>query len=234
MRSSAYALTLQWLGSAELPTGRGAERPKAGFAAVVVSGGMSFFGERASDDQSVQGTGESTVPEWFAPPLGEVPGLSLQRAVVFRTSEAMLIVHRFAGFSTGVAFDVDVYVRRGGFIGIPLTVHAPRYRDGDQFTDDLIRFGVRLSNGSAWSNLDRPPEDFMPTPEHVPLPPVVSSSGGSGGGHRISAQYWLWPLPPDGPLTFLAEWPAYAVPESSATIDANELRAAAGRSEPVW
>jgi hypothetical protein len=163
-----------------------------------------------------------------------LPGLSVQRAVVFRTNEAMLIVHRFAAFHTGVGFDVDVYVRHGQFFGIPLMVQAPRYRDGDQFTEDLIRFGVRFSDGSSWSNVDLPAADFTPSPDRAPVPPVVSCSGGCGGGHRISAQYWLWPLPPEGPLTFFAEWPAYDIPESSAAIDASELRASAARSEDVW
>jgi hypothetical protein len=201
---------------------------------IVVFIDVSFFGDSAGGTPSESEDSELIMPEWVAPPLGVLPGLSLQRAVVFRTNEAMMIVHRFAAFSIGVAFDVDVYVRHGRFIGIPLMVHAPRYRDGDQFTDDLIRFGVRLADGSSWSNLDLAPADAIPSPAHLPVPPVVSCSGGSGGGHRISAQYWLWPLPPEGPLTFLAEWPASDIPESSATIDATELRVAASRSERVW
>jgi hypothetical protein len=174
------------------------------------------------------------VPEWFGPPIGVLPGLSLQRAVVFRTTEAMLIVHRFEAFPTGVAFEVDVFVRHGGFVDIPLMVHGPRYREGDQFTDDLIRFGVTIADGSSWSNLDVPPPDYVPSPDHAPAPLVVSCSGGGGGGHRISAQYWMWPLPRQGTVTFIAEWPAYDVAESSATIDAEELRGAATRSERVW
>lgn len=45
---------------------------------------------------------------------------------------------------------------------------------------------------------------------------------------------WWWPLPLEGTVTFFAEWPAYGIPETSATIDATELRAAALRAERLW
>jgi hypothetical protein len=195
---------------------------------------VSFSGDRADATPSNSGDSEPVQPEWVAPPIGVLPGLSVQRAVVFRTNDAMLIVHRFAAFPTGLEFDVDVYVRHGPFFGLPLTVHAPRYREGDQFTEDLIRFGVRFADGASWTNLDPPSADFTTSTGQTPTPPVVSCSGGTGGGHRISGQYWLWPLPPEGPLVFIAEWPAYDIPESSAAIDATELRTSATRSERLW
>ena len=45
---------------------------------------------------------------------------------------------------------------------------------------------------------------------------------------------WSWPLPPDGPLTFIAEWPALGVGETVVAVDAGELRHAALRAEVVW
>lgn len=45
---------------------------------------------------------------------------------------------------------------------------------------------------------------------------------------------WLWPLSPEGPLTFIAERPAYGVAETSYTVDAGELRNSAERAEVLW
>ena len=195
---------------------------------------MSFFADRPGSEFPEPESEEFVDREWFGPPIGILPGLSLQRATPFRTADATLLVHRFEVFPTGVAFNADVYVRQGGIVGIPLMVHGPRYREGDQFTDDLIRFGLQMSDGSSWSNVDRPPTDFIESPDQPPVPPVVSCTGGSGGGSRITATYWWWPLPPEETVTFFAAWPAHDIAESSATIDATELRAAALRSERLW
>ena len=195
---------------------------------------MSFFADRPGSDLPEPEPDELVEREWFGPPLGVLPGLSLQRATPFRTADATLLIHRFEVFPTGVAFSADVYVRRGGVVGIPLMVHGPRYREGDQFTDDLIRFGLQMSDGSSCSNIDRPPIDMIESPDQPPVPPVISCNGGSSGGSRITATYWWWLLPPEGTVTFFAAWPAYGIPESSATIDGTELRATALRAERLW
>jgi len=46
--------------------------------------------------------------------------------------------------------------------------------------------------------------------------------------------HWLWPMPPDGPLTFVAEWPKYAITETRAAVDGTRIRAAAERATNLW
>jgi hypothetical protein len=46
--------------------------------------------------------------------------------------------------------------------------------------------------------------------------------------------YWLWPLPPAGPLRWVAEWPEMGAPETSVEVDASVLSAAAAESEQLW
>lgn len=58
--------------------------------------------------------------------------------------------------------------------------------------------------------------------------------GGGGGGSSWSMAYWLWPLPPVGPLSFIAEWPAYGIGESRATVDAGALRREAEHADVLW
>ena len=36
--------------------------------------------------------------------------------------------------------------------------------------------------------------------------PLLMLRGGGGGGKRYNFTYWVWPLPPEGKLTFLCEW----------------------------
>jgi hypothetical protein len=42
------------------------------------------------------------------------------------------------------------------------------------------------------------------------------------------------PLPPDGPVTFLASWLAYAVTETRAQVEGSGIRAAASRAIEPW
>ena len=45
---------------------------------------------------------------------------------------------------------------------------------------------------------------------------------------------WLGPLPPEGPLTFIAEWPKFGISETSASVDGAAIRAAADDVEGLW
>lgn len=45
---------------------------------------------------------------------------------------------------------------------------------------------------------------------------------------------WLWPRPPPGPLTFIAEWPKHGIPESQVTFDGDNLRRAAEDAIELW
>lgn len=42
------------------------------------------------------------------------------------------------------------------------------------------------------------------------------------------------PLPPPGELTFAAAWEALGLPETTVTVDAAQLRAAAARATELW
>jgi hypothetical protein len=50
----------------------------------------------------------------------------------------------------------------------------------------------------------------------------------------VQPGYWLWPLPPSGPLRISVEWPALEVELASVEIDATMIRTAAGRARPLW
>jgi hypothetical protein len=55
----------------------------------------------------------------------------------------------------------------------------------------------------------------------------VSAGIGSRGG---DAHLWMHPLPPDGPVDLVCEWPTFGIPESLCVLDGGELRAAARRA----
>ena len=51
---------------------------------------------------------------------------------------------------------------------------------------------------------------------------------------RYAASYYVWPLPPDGPLRFVCEWPAYGIGESRVEMDAALILDASARAVRFW
>ena len=58
--------------------------------------------------------------------------------------------------------------------------------------------------------------------------------GGGGGAGRWHQGFWMWPLPPIGPLFFVCEWPAAEIPLTRVEVDSQPLRDAAGRSRELF
>ncbi len=46
--------------------------------------------------------------------------------------------------------------------------------------------------------------------------------------------YWVWGLPPPGPLVFVCEWPARGIGQSRMQADARLVLETAERAVPIW
>jgi hypothetical protein len=169
-------------------------------------------------------------PVWSGPPPGVLPGYSSQRAVVFKTQDTLLVVHRFLAYPDGLEFTLSLLLKDASHeLGdIPWELH--RHLRGGSIPDELLRFGILFGDGSKWTNLDW----RSPSPEEEPIGPIVSGRGGGGGGHSWEMGYWIWPLPSEGKMTFVASWPLRDIPEQQADVDATEIRARAEEAETIW
>jgi hypothetical protein len=57
----------------------------------------------------------------------------------------------------------------------------------------------------------------------------------SGGGSRgWSSGYWIFPLPPEGPITIAFAWPRWGLQEQSRKLDAAPILEAAAQVEQLW
>jgi hypothetical protein len=63
---------------------------------------------------------------------------------------------------------------------------------------------------------------------------VLWQHGGGGGRQGVDQTYWVSPLPPEGPVTFVVAWPGFGLPESRSVVDGATIRAAAERSQLLW
>jgi hypothetical protein len=115
---------------------------------------------------------------------------------------------------------------------IMLATHGPYgpWDEAGQLPDEFVRFGVQFADGGRATNLDlqvRWPD------ASDPIHGMSTHSGSSSSGESEQT-FWIWPVPDEGDIALVCEWPAYGIGESWLTIDGDELRAAAARAQPVW
>jgi hypothetical protein len=196
------------------------------------------------------------VPEWYGPPEGVLGGVVPLELLLARSDKAGVVIESATVYPTGLEFVIDVHWRErseewlfpGGF-------EHRRRRAGGGLPDELFRAGIQFADGSKAtsleSGLDMPiavaygeeqtagggavaVADDEESEEQVPQGPVLMSRGGGGGGQRYSQSFWLWPLPPEGSLSFVCEWPALDIALSRVDVDSALFREAASRSRTLW
>jgi hypothetical protein len=105
-------------------------------------------------------------------------------------------------------------------------------RPEEGLSPSLLRWGIQFSDGRKAANVGR---GRFPAPDESPEGPVLWPRGGHGGGDGGWSQgYWVWPLPPEGPLAFLSEWPVADIPETRTEIDSALLLEAAADAVVLW
>jgi hypothetical protein len=137
-------------------------------------------------------------------------------------------------YPNGFEFTVHVRLRRadeehGHGMSDPFDWHA----SGSHGTtrDRALRLGILYADGRRAATTSRRPMH----PEGGEAGELVLQQGGSSGSDlRWDGDFWVHPLPPDGPVTFVASWLAYGVTETRAQVEGSAIRAAASRAIELW
>jgi hypothetical protein len=168
---------------------------------------------------------EHRTPPWAGPAPHVLPASVALDVVLARTPDWAAWIGAGAVTPDGLAFDVTVLAR----------VARPGDDDPVQLSGsgpDDPRFGVgfadgRRAFGDQWTHGGRIAGDAA-------TEVALRSRGGSGRPHRWTQDFWLWPLPPEGPLTFAFAWPAQGLAEAVVAVDSAPIRAAAARAVELW
>jgi len=162
------------------------------------------------------------LPAWpWSPPLNRIAVPVAWQLILLRTEDTAVAVTNVSAAPEGVLLSLVTRVR-------PVEGDPEGSLDG---SPTGLRFGVRLPDGSnAFS--DKPAGDV----QRLPPPPGhhLSSLGGSAGGTFAQQDYWLWPLPGPGTLTFACDWSGRGAPQTVVEMDTTPLLEAAARSEELW
>ena len=173
------------------------------------------------------------MPDWAGAPQNQIGGPVPIRLLLARTDEVAVAVLGGAAYPSGFEFVLSIRMRsEDGPIDLwddSVWSHRHRRAAGEGLPDELFRFGVEFSDGRRVTTLSGPGDD-----DDEPAGPVLSPGSGSGGIGSWDSEYWLWLLPPPGPLAFVCEWPARGIALTRAEVDADVIREAATHAETLW
>lgn len=167
-------------------------------------------------------------PAWMQPDA-VIPGSAPGELLLIRTRDVAVAIGSIHAYPNG--FEFTAHVRMRGSAENRPGWHDPFGRfetRGPNASGDVLRLGLVYADGrrGATTGGHWQPDD----PEHLVLLP-----GGSGGSdRRWDGTFWVHPLPPDGPVTFVAAWPEYGAAETRAELDGATIREAATRSVVLW
>lgn len=178
---------------------------------------------------------------WHARPPAVLGQVVAGQLLLARSDRAAVVLTSVLAYPTGFEFDVSAILREQRPAGVDAFADGaavPRPRsvvesgDGPELT-------VRFADGTTLSSA-RP----GPSPEHpgdgdgdgdgVPAGPVLVPVAASTDDRRHDARFWVWSLPPDGPVVVECGWPAQEISYGRVEISGTLIRQAAAGAVELW
>jgi hypothetical protein len=104
--------------------------------------------------------------------------------------------------------------------------------------EQLLRVGIEFADGRTATNLDylaKPEPSTEPDPSNPVLFPGTGGGGGGAAGYSyMRQQLYVWPVPSNGDITLIVDWPYRRMPESRTVLNGDEIRSASGAAIDVW
>jgi hypothetical protein len=160
------------------------------------------------------------------PPEAELPGIVPIGTLHFdRSEQAAVAITGIAAYARGFEFFLARRIRPGtpGLDQDPTPEMLRRSRR------DLEDFPVSVQFSDGRTAIAGGPYG-----DSEPTGPILQRRGGGGTSHSQLLRWWVWPLPPAGPLEFICQWPVYGIGETRIGIDGQLILDAALRSVQLW
>jgi hypothetical protein len=196
-----------------------------------------MFSYGGDEDESLE---EQRRPRWLGPPEDELGAVVPQSVLLARSDRAVVVLSHAVAYSTGTTFDFRAMARGLTRAQANRVFHEQHMFEEEDLPDSLLRIGFEFADGDRVSNLGgwRAHRTLM-TPDTEPKGPLLlpyAGGGGNASGSEVTMNpgYWLWPLPPTGPLRVSCEWPFVDIALTTVEIDGDALLDAASHARNLW
>jgi hypothetical protein len=170
--------------------------------------------------------------DWMGPPR-RVPAVVPIERVVARTDEVGIYLSSFSVYPTGFEFEVFVVAKDEWSDLDPFQFdHRYRAQDTGEIPPGQLRLGFQFADGIKVTNTNSR-FDWDGEFGSSPKSPVMSGGRGSSGDGQWQHVFWIWPVPPSGPLEFVCEWPEVEI-QTRSELDAAAIIEAASRAQAIF
>jgi hypothetical protein len=164
----------------------------------------------------------------LSPPDNEFPAACATSFVLARTDDLAIMVRDLTCYTTGLGFDLDIRLRSTPAGLQPHEVSELVHGWGTA-VDRRLLVGIEYPDGRKASNLV-PMLGAAPAEDQ----PTVVVRGGGSGDRSVEQGFWLTPLPPDGPVTFVCSWQVVGIEEARYVVEDAQLTSLSSRVEVLW
>jgi hypothetical protein len=169
-------------------------------------------------------------PLWMKPEF-VLPGSVAADLVLIRTDEITVAIGVLRAYPTGFEFTVESRVRhpeRHDRLGARARIGRRPEQDAER---EGLRLGLTFADGRGGTTAET---GHSLCDDIEPDKLAIIQGGGSGNARTWSSRFWVYPLPPGGPVEFRASWPAYGAAEAQVELDGAVIRDAAQRAVVLW
>lgn len=172
---------------------------------------------------------------WMGPPDNALGGVAPLRFILARRDEVAVTVTDVVAYGEGFTFRVTVRRREGAFPRRMFRfMHEPLDRGG-ALRPEFLRLGLAFADGRKATNLQSTMHEWLAARRGgPPTEPLLRQRGGQGSGTYYRFDYWAWPLPPEGALAFVCEWPSEGLPLTRHAMQAAEITRASKAVRLLW
>jgi hypothetical protein len=197
---------------------------------------VSFFEPPEPPPEPPSAPGPPELPEWLGPPDNILGGAVALGLIAARSENAAVSLESAIAYPTGVQFRIDVRWRAEMKSISMSAAWDQQLRPGQDLPAELFRAGFQLADASkaTWLGASWRAGATRLQPDVRPKGPVLWPGAGGGASRRWFQDLWLWPLPPEGRLEFVCEWPAVGIQLTRAELDSKQIHEAAKRSQTLW
>lgn len=168
-------------------------------------------------------------PAWMRPDA-VIPGLVPAELLLVRTGQVAVAVGGVHAYPNGFEFTVHARLRRANEPGPQVGGLFGRPGGAVREANAGLRLGVMFADGRRAAA-----PGGHPQPDDAEAGRLVLFEDGGGGSSRIwDGNFWVHPLPPEGPVTFVVSWAEYGVAEARAELDGASIGEAARRAVILW